>query len=85
MPLSVILRTDAYGRMALARPAAGSAEFTDAKKAEAEASRMRFRDEANSYCTYTGLFKDAGEATRFVQLVNKGMRVDRAYRALRAG
>lgn len=74
--LSVIIKTDRGGRMSVERTAPG---LTHAK-AEAEASRMRFRDEASSYCVYSNLFATIEQASEFVRCRNAGMSISAAYR-----
>lgn len=83
MPTSVILRQDQAGRLAIYRPAKGNPAYTDAKLAEAEASRARFRDDYGWYCVYTGFFRDLKDATLFCGCCNKGTSIERAMRAVR--
>jgi hypothetical protein len=74
--LSIIIKTDRGGRMSVERTAPGLTHT----KAEAEASRMRFRDEAHSYCVYTGLFASVEAASEFVRCRNAGMPIHVAFR-----
>jgi hypothetical protein len=90
MPASVILRQDRAGRLTIHRPpqdrrrCAPNPLFEDARAAEAEASRARFRDDHAWYCVYTGFFRDLGDATLFCAVRNKGGSIERAMQAVRA-
>lgn len=80
MPISIILRQDRAGRLTVARPARGGPEFKDAKSAENEASRMRFRDDDGAYCVYQGFFESAAEANLYCTWRNKGASIERAMK-----
>lgn len=78
--LTVIIKTERAGRLALHPMAPG---LTHAK-AEAEASRLRFRDEACNYCVYTGIFAQLEQAQAFVHCRNKGMSIHAAMKQIGA-
>lgn len=83
MPTSVILRQGRDKKLAIHRPARGNPAFTDAKLAEAEASRARFRDDTGWYCVYVGFFQDLGDAALFCSLFNQGKSSEHAIKRVR--
>jgi len=78
--LTVIIKTDSAGRLALLPMAPGLTHY----KAEAEASRMRFRDDGSNYCVYTGIFETREQAQAFVHCRNKGMPIAAAMKQIGA-
>lgn len=74
MTHSVIIKTDPRGVLSIA------GDNTSMQRAEAEASRMRLRDDTRaSYCTYTGIFT-LKQAEVFVRCRNAGMSIEHATR-----
>lgn len=84
MAVCIILRQDvATKRMQPASGPKGEKTWSDRKKAEAEQSRMRFRDEGGWYCVYTDIFASWDQASQFCSHFNAGMSIDKAMRLVR--
>jgi hypothetical protein len=79
--LTVIIKTDQGGRLALVPMAPGLTH----SKAENEASRMRFRDDHANYCVYTAIFQTPDQAATFVRLRNQGLPINAAMRQATPG
>lgn len=56
----------------------------DHRRAEAEVSRLNFRDDGWRYTVITGIFLDASEARRYAQLRSKGMGCEAAFKLIRS-
>jgi hypothetical protein len=74
--LTLIIKTDRSGRLSIERTPPG---LTHAK-ADAEVSRLNFRNDSASYCTYTGLFDSVEQASEYVRCRNAGMSPEAAMK-----
>jgi hypothetical protein len=81
--LSVVIKTEPSGRLSLVPLESGRFGLADHRKVEAEASRMRFRDDRASYCVYTGLFASTDQARQFIEMRNAGVPINRAMKKIR--
>lgn len=81
-----VLRQEYGGRLSIHHSPSGQREWKSDRfslqKADAEASRARFRDDHAGYCVYSGIFRDEAEVNKFVQLVNSGKGWSKAWRVI---